>query len=227
MSDWSERRLEGRAAAREPARLEGRAAAPAPARLEGRAAAPAPARREHRAATAAPARLEGRAAAPAPARREHRAATAAPATRREALQLIGAALLVPGMFPWTGARAAENLQLAFGSGSLEGALQALGVALDPSPKVRLAVPDFVDNGAVVPVEVTSELAGAQTIFVFSEANPFPLVARFSIPEGTDPYVSTRIKVAESCNVYALVQAEGRCFSAVKHTTVTVGGCGNG
>ena len=147
--------------------------------------------------------------------------------RREALRFMGAALLASGMFPWPEARAAENAALAFGSGSLEGALKALGAVLDPSPRVRLAVPDFVENGSVVPVEVTSELPGSQTICVFSEANPFPLVARFVVPEGTDPYVSTRIKVAESCNIYALVQADGRYFSAVKATTVTVGGCGNG
>jgi sulfur-oxidizing protein SoxY len=159
-------------------------------------------------------------------RRNGRVDVGAPAaTRREALRYMGAALLASGMFPWPDARAAENG--AFGSGSLEGALKALGAALDPSPRVRLAVPDFVDNGAVVPVEVTSDLPGSQTLFVFSEANPFPLVARFFVPEGTDPYVSTRIKVAESCNIYALVQADGRFFSAVKSTTVTRGGCGNG
>jgi sulfur-oxidizing protein SoxY len=155
------------------------------------------------------------------------AAGARAASRREALRLMGAALLASGMLPWPRARAAENLALAFGSGSLEGALKALEAALDPSPRVRLAVPDFVDNGAVVPVEVSTEIPGRQSILVFSEANPFPLVARFSIPEGTDPYVSTRIKVAESCDVYALVEADGRFFSAVKHTTVTVGGCGSG
>jgi sulfur-oxidizing protein SoxY len=138
-----------------------------------------------------------------------------------------AALLASGLFPWPPARAAENDALAFGSGSLEGALKALGAALDPSPRVRLTVPDFVENGASVPVEVTSDILGPQTLFVFSEANPFPLVARFFIPEGTDPYVSARIKVAESCNIYALVQADGQFFSAVKATTVTVGGCGNG
>jgi len=158
--------------------------------------------------------------------REKPTAGAAAPTRREALRLMASALFASGMFPW-GARASGNLPLAFGSGSLEGALKALEAALDPSPRVRLEVPDFVDNGAVVPVEVTSEIAGDQTIFVFSEANPFPLVARFAIPEGTEPYVSTRIKVAESCNLYALVEADGRFFSAVKHTTVTVGGCGNG
>jgi sulfur-oxidizing protein SoxY len=160
--------------------------------------------------------------------RDHRADAGAPArTRREALRFMGAALLASGMVPWPEARAAENDARAFGSGSFEDALNALGAALDPSPQVRLTVPDFVENGAVVPVEVTSEVAGSQTIFVFSEANPFPLVARFFVPEGTDPYVSTRIKVAGSCNIYALVKADGRFFSAVKSTTVTVGGCGNG
>jgi sulfur-oxidizing protein SoxY len=149
------------------------------------------------------------------------------ATRRETLKFLGAALLAAGVFPWPEAHAAENDALAFGSGSLEGALRALGAALDSSTKIQLAVPDFVENGSVVPVEVTSQLPGSQTIFVLSEANPFPLVARFFVPEGTDPYVSTRIKVAESCNIYALVQADGRFYSAVKSTTVTVGGCGNG
>jgi len=147
--------------------------------------------------------------------------------RREALRLMAAALLAAGVLPWPAARAAENDALAFASGSLEGALSALGATLDPSPQVELTVPAFVENGSIVPVEVTSQLGGPQTIFVFSEANPFPLVARFFVPEGTVPYVSTRIKVAQSCNIYALVHAEGRYYSAVKATTVTVGGCGNG
>jgi sulfur-oxidizing protein SoxY len=147
--------------------------------------------------------------------------------RREALRLMAVALVAAGVLPWPAVRAAENDAMAFGSGSFEGALSALGATLDPSPQIQLAVPDFVENGSVVPVEVTSQLSGPQTIFVFSEANPFPLVARFFVPEGTLPYVSTRIKVAQSCNIYALVQAEGRYYSAVKGTTVTVGGCGNG
>lgn len=147
--------------------------------------------------------------------------------RREVLRLMAAALVAAGALPWPAARAAENDALAFGSGSLEGALSALGATLDPSPEIRLTVPDFVENGSVVPVEITSQLSGAQTIFLLSEANPLPLVARFFVPEGTLPYVSTRIKVAQSCNIYALVQANGRYYSAVKATTVTVGGCGNG
>jgi sulfur-oxidizing protein SoxY len=147
--------------------------------------------------------------------------------RREALRLLAAAVLAAGTLPGPDARAAENGALAFGSGTFEGALAALGATLDPSPQIRLTVPDFVENGSVVPVEVTSQLGGPQAIFILSEANPFPLVARFVLPEGTVPYVSTRIKVAESCNIYALVQADGRYYSAVKSIKVSVGGCGNG
>jgi len=147
--------------------------------------------------------------------------------RRDTLRLMAAAVAAAGLLRWPAARAAENDALAFGSGSLEGALSALGATLEPSPQIQLTVPDFVENGSVVPVEVTSQISGPQTIFVLSEANPFPLVARFFVPEGTEPYVSTRIKVARSCNIYALVQADGRYYSAVKATTVTVGGCGNG
>jgi sulfur-oxidizing protein SoxY len=151
----------------------------------------------------------------------------AAANRREALRLMASALVAAGVMPWPVARAAENDARAFGSGSLEGALSALGATLDTSPEIRLTVPDFVENGSVVPVEIASQLGGPQTIFVLSEANPFPLVARFFVPDGTLPYVSTRIKVAQSCNIYALVQSGARYYSAVKATTVTVGGCGNG
>lgn len=148
-------------------------------------------------------------------------------TRREALYWMGGILFAYGMLPLSKAIAVQNDALAFGSDSLEGALLALNANLESSELVSLVVPDFVENGAVVPVEITSQVKGPQSIFVLSEANPFPLVARFVIPEGTEPFVSTRIKVAQSCNIYALVQANGRYYSAVKATKVTVGGCGNG
>lgn len=161
-------------------------------------------------------------------RRERTSAAEPPeAARRQTLKALSAALLAYGLVPQAPIFAAENPALAFGAGSLEGALSALGAKLDPSERVALTVPDFVENGSMVPVEVTSQLSGAQTVFVFSEANPFPLIARFSIPEGTQPFIATRIKVAESCNIFALVHAGGRYYSAVKSTRVTVGGCGNG
>jgi sulfur-oxidizing protein SoxY len=114
---------------------------------------------------------------------------------------------------------------AFDAGSLTEALRLLDADPTPSADVLLTVPDFVENGAMVPVEVLSRLPGVQDIYILSESNPFPLVARFSVPEDTEAFVSVRIKVASSCNIHALVHSAGRFLSSVKATTVTVGGCG--
>ncbi len=145
--------------------------------------------------------------------------------RRQALRMLASVLLACGPWAASAARAAPNEQLAFGAGSLEDVLRALDAAPAPNTAIRLNVPDRVENGAVVPVEVTIDMAGAQSLFLISEANPFPLVAQFVFPDGTEPYVSTRIKVARSCNVVALVRADGRFHSATKATQVIVGGCG--
>jgi sulfur-oxidizing protein SoxY len=147
------------------------------------------------------------------------------AGRRQTLRLLASMLLAYGAWPRGAAHAAPNEALAFAAGSLNEVLRALEAAPVPDSQISLVVPDSVENGALVPVEVTTELQGPQTIFVLSEANPFPLVVRFFIPAGTDPFISTRIKVAQSCNIHALVEANGRFHSAVKATKVSVGGCG--
>jgi sulfur-oxidizing protein SoxY len=151
------------------------------------------------------------------------------ATRRRALTLCARALVAAALLPIARLRAEPAAATAgkspFGAGSLEEVLRLLDAHPIPSGDISLVVPDFVENGAMVPVEITSRVPGAQDIYIISEANPFPLVARFGVPDGTEAFVSTRIKVASSCNVHALVQSGGRFLSAVKATTVTVGGCG--
>jgi sulfur-oxidizing protein SoxY len=147
--------------------------------------------------------------------------------RREALRLFGMLLVGGALLPlpaaWADAGSDETA--AFAAGTLAKVLAALGARPEANDAIQLSVPDFVENGAVVPVEVTSTLSGAQQLYIISEANPFPLVAKFGFPEGTEPYVSTRIKVASSCNIYAVVKSQDRYYSAVKATQVTVGGCG--
>jgi len=61
--------------------------------------------------------------------------------------------------------------------------------------------------------------------VLVERNPAPLVAGFTIPEGTEAEIQTRLRMGESSNIVAVVRSEGRLFSAVKETKVTLGGCG--
>ncbi len=152
------------------------------------------------------------------------------ASRRRAVLTLGEGLLLSALLPGMRLRAQTASAIAatkpvFGAGSLAEVLRLLDAQPVPSDDISLEVPAFFENGAMVPVEITTRVAGAQDIFIISEANPFPLVARFSVPENTEAFVATRIKVASSCNIHALVHSNGRFLSAVKATTVTVGGCG--
>ncbi len=119
-------------------------------------------------------------------------------------------------------------QAAFASKSVEEAARALGAGqFTESAEVRFGdpTPDIAENGAVVPVTVSSTLPGAQSIALLVAKNPNVLAARFDIPAGTDAFVSTRIKMNETADVYALVQAQGRFYYAKKQIKVTIGGCG--
>ena len=89
----------------------------------------------------------------------------------------------------------------------------------------MQAPDIAENGAVVPVAVNSKLAKTQSIAVLVERNPNTLAAAFDIPPGTDPFISTRVKMAQTSNVVALVKADGKYYFASKEIKVTLGGCG--
>ena len=145
--------------------------------------------------------------------------------RRRALKLLGAALFGASFCADAWAQVSSGMDRAFAAASLRKVLDALNATPLPASQLSLAVPERVENGAVVPVEITSRYAGPQDLFIISEANPFPLVARFSIPAGTEPFISTRIKVARSCDIYAVVKTGDSFYSVSQPTQVTVGGCG--
>jgi sulfur-oxidizing protein SoxY len=115
---------------------------------------------------------------------------------------------------------------AFDTKSVADTVKALGGSgSTESAAIQLTTPDIAENGAVVPVSVDSKLPGTQRIAILIEKNPNTLSADFTIPEGTDPFVTTRVKMAETSNVYALVQANGKYYHAMKEIKVTIGGCG--
>lgn len=105
-----------------------------------------------------------------------------------------------------------------------GIVEAFGGIPATGDQVRVTVPSTVDDGAVVPVSVESSLPDTREILIVVEKNPIPLAARVRIPEGTDAFVSMRIKVAESGDIRALVRAGGQMYTASAQTKVTVGGC---
>jgi sulfur-oxidizing protein SoxY len=99
-----------------------------------------------------------------------------------------------------------------------------GIA-EPSDKIKLDAPEIAENGAVVPISVTTTLADVTSISFLVPENPNPLAAYYRLPPGTMPSVANRLKMAKTTNVIAIVEAGGRLYSAAKEVKVTVGGCG--
>jgi len=140
------------------------------------------------------------------------------------MALMGLALAA-GLFKPGSARADWNKQ-AFETKSLNDAVKALGGAPPIESKdVVLTSPDIAENGAVVPFTVQSKLPKTESIALLVEKNPNILAANFQIPDGTEPWVNTRIKMGQTSNVYALVKADGKYYVASKEIKVTLGGCG--
>ncbi len=151
------------------------------------------------------------------------------AQRREVLKTGGGVLALVAAAGWIRpgeALAQEWNKAAFGTRSLAEAIKALGGSgSTESREILITAPDIAENSAVVPISVESRLPRTQAIAFVIEKNPSILSASFDIPEGTDAFVATRVKMAETSNVYALVRADGRYFHAVKEIKVTQGGCG--
>jgi sulfur-oxidizing protein SoxY len=94
-----------------------------------------------------------------------------------------------------------------------------------SDQVKLDAPEIAENGAVVPVAVSSALPDVTSISILVSENPFPLAASYKIPPGTSATVANRLKMAKTSKVIALVESGGKIYSATKEVKVTVGGCG--
>jgi sulfur-oxidizing protein SoxY len=136
--------------------------------------------------------------------------------------LTAAGWLTPG-----DARAQTWNKAAFDTHSLADTMKTLGAG-DPAQSkdiVFFQTPEIAENGAVVPIGITSNIPKTESIAILIEKNPNLLAAVFDIPAGTDATVSTRVKMAQSSNVYALVRADGKYYVAAKDIKVTLGGCG--
>lgn len=92
-------------------------------------------------------------------------------------------------------------------------------------EIKIKAPDIAENGAVVPITVTAEIKGAESIAILIKENPSPLAASFDLGSGTEAFVSTRVKMGKTSPVIAVVKAGGKLHSASKEVKVTIGGCG--
>ncbi|MCG6867397.1 MAG: thiosulfate oxidation carrier protein SoxY [Gammaproteobacteria bacterium] len=134
---------------------------------------------------------------------------------------VGAGLLTPRsiLAAWP--------QSAFEAKSVDAALSAAvgSDKTEASSDITVKAPDIAENGAVVPITVSTGMAGASMIALIAEQNATPLTSTFELGEGTEAFISTRIKMGKTSNVLAIVKADGKLYSAKKEVKVTIGGCG--
>ena len=131
-----------------------------------------------------------------------------------------AGLLTPGRVM------AAYPKAAFEAKDSSAALSALHGSGDysDSDAIKIKAPDIAENGSVVPVTVTADVDGVESITLLVDANNSPLAASFNM-HGSDGYVSTRIKMGKTGNVMAVVKANGQMMASSKEVKVTIGGCG--
>ena len=152
-------------------------------------------------------------------------------SRRTALKGAGAgtllaAAMAAGLLRPSDALADWN-KGAFEAKTVSDALKSLNVAAPAETKdIAIKAPDIAENGAVVPIEIQSNVPGTKWIAVLIERNPFPYAGSFDVSQGAMPFVELRVKIGESSNVRVVVAAaDGRFYTAVKEVKVTIGGCG--
>lgn len=116
---------------------------------------------------------------------------------------------------------------AFASKSFDDALAQLfdtsNVA--DSGDIKIKAPDIAENGAVVPITISTTLSNVENISVFVDKNPQPLAANFDLTSNVSGFVSTRIKMRETSDVIAIIKSGGKLYKANKTVKVTIGGCG--
>ena len=132
---------------------------------------------------------------------------------------LGTAMLPPSVM-------ADWPKIAFEARTVEEALMALfeNPEVEKSDQIKIKAPDIAENGAIVPIEVTTDFYHVESIVIIAEKNPVPLIAQFNFTEKAKGWVKTRIKMAETSPVVAVVKANGKLYVARREIQVSEGGC---
>lgn len=116
---------------------------------------------------------------------------------------------------------------AFSASKLDDAIAAKfgSLPIQDSTAIQIKAPEIAENGAFVPVTVSTTIPGATSISIFTPANFSPMVASFDVLPRMKPEVSLRMRMAKTDNLVVIVQAGGKLYRAVREVKVTIGGCG--
>lgn len=144
--------------------------------------------------------------------------------RRNFLQLLLGATTAMLLVPINALAAMWN-KAAFAATTVDDAAKGMGIASESSSAdIQITAPDYAENGAVVQVEVRSNIPNTEAIAILVDKNPTSLIANFMFSNGAEPFVVTRIKMAETSNVVAIAKVGDQYFEAKKRVEVSENGC---
>ena len=154
-------------------------------------------------------------------------------TRRELFNRLSASsIFFPAFwsflaFPFRGW--ANWNQNAFHSRQYQKALESLygSKVLEKTNNIKILAPDVAENGASVPITVSTSIKGIETLSIFIENNPLPLIASYNLRQYAIPNFSVRVKIAKSSPIHVVVRSQGKLLSSSKKIHVSVGGCAEG
>lgn len=133
---------------------------------------------------------------------------------------VGAGLLAPSSV------LAKWPKAAFEAKTVDESLKGVGMGgFAHSDDIKIKAPDIAENGAVVPVTVSTEMADVANIAIVIAKNATPLSSSYRLGKGAHAYVSTRVKMSKTSDVMAIVKAGGKVLANKKEVKVTIGGCG--
>jgi sulfur-oxidizing protein SoxY len=148
--------------------------------------------------------------------------------RRDTLKYLasGSIVLVSGLLKPITVLAKWN-QAAFSAVDYDEAINAYfpDQEIKESDQITIGVHAVVENGAVVPVKIKTDLPNIESIAIFVDKNPNPLIANFDLSPGGVGFISTRIKVQQPSNIIVTVKSDGMIFSTRTFIEVHEGGCG--
>ncbi|HYN55239.1 MAG TPA: thiosulfate oxidation carrier protein SoxY [Methylotenera sp.] len=141
--------------------------------------------------------------------------------RNFVMSLISLLVLAP-----LNALAAVWNKAAFETVKLNDATKNLDIANElTSQDILINAPDHAENGAIVQVEIKSNITNTESIAILVEKNPTPLIATFKFSNGAEPFVVTRIKMADTSDIKVVVKADGQYFTNARNVVVLENGCG--
>ena len=153
-------------------------------------------------------------------------------TRRAFIKSAGAAcavLFMAGSLP-------SLVKPAFGAPKEEGINDVLkrqfGSKKVSMSNVDIKAPIIAEDGAVVPITITSDLPMrsddyVKKINIYAEGNLQPFVAGIDLtPANGKAEFAMRIKMRKTSNIRVVLEtSKGKLYGATKPVKVTIGGCG--